>query len=763
MALVAAETAAVQVTGRYIFRRIIPWVHACVFFNPAEAINSLVSGSVTRAAAIGEAVETATSRLARAANEDVSDLVHGSPGPARAFIEHYDIQTPQLPHTILLEWVSSVILRICAMRPRFMIRGFASLILDPPSITSPISAEDVAIPLTCNNVRRTNAVTLGCSLLIAGLCFGIIEQRVRGNNSLYPVLVHSCNALAQSPPAILVQTMFHFASNTINGLRNRPDLMASITTDVCLAEHSHKHTPTQSEYKAKGTQAICVPKFGTRCMWGIADYVPTVFRNCHHNEKVAMEGRVGKALPIHASSELTRACTREWGRLSETVLPIYHKFHRVTSGMDFEEWVQPFPPGKREMFRRLNDDVLDEYDNQASSFIKREKAIRHGYIEVGSFLPLIPMLFKDPRFIQGCPPEMSLLAGPHMRLFSKRLRDHLAPVAFTPSEVRRGKQIVYTCGRTAEQVGDYLRQAIECIQEMCPIDDTVIFFEDDQSRFDLHMRKGAFTFLDKVYKRTLTAKVRRVLRRSSKSRGRSSLGTKYQVPYTMQSGWPDTSCGDTTVNSGMKYYIHGIGRPWISIINGDDSVTVTLRSEILRLNGYEGINARYASLGMEITAEVTDEILDTEFCSGTFRPCNGTYILFPKIGNILAKMLHDTVERTPDDCLAWCRGIAATLAHFGLVDPLCAALSIGIIKQAGTGPVLHTPLNPYKSWPHGTARPSHVDVETFYNHRYGFGPADIKMCCDTLMNIKLYELSQDPLLRHLTATDQDERYIPYCL
>jgi len=277
------------------------------------------------------------------------------------------------------------------------------------------------------------------------------------------------------------------------------------------------------------------------------------------------------------------------------------------------------------------------------------------------------------------------------------------------------------------------------------------------------MLDGAFRYLDSVYKKTVTNKVRRILCRTSKSKGRSSLGTKYSIPYTMQSGWPDTAAGDTTINAGMKFYIHRIGRPWIAIICGDDSILVTLSSELRALGGKAGIDRKYASLAMEVTSEVSNDISDVEFCSGTFRPIQGTYILFPKIGNLLAKILFDTVDRVPRHQIAWMRGIASTMRHFGKIDPLCAALAVGIDRITGEGRVIHTALNPYKAWPIGESTPSDTDIATFYETRYGFNTHDINECCLTLSNIELYGLCSDPMIRYLTEVDSGDRTLSYRL
>lgn len=465
-----------------------------------------------------------------------------------------------------------------------------------------------------------------------------------------------------------------------------------------------------------------------------------------------MEGRVGKKLPYHAPGMMEKV-SKEWSKVIRYTMPILGKIKKVTRGLPFDEWVQPFPPSKRELFKRLLDTTEDAVPIVASSFIKREKATKYGTITHGSFIPLAVMLiWKDPRFIQGCPPELSLATGPHIRRLAKNFSKKMEPTHYTAQELKQGKHIVYTCGKSAEQVGACLKQAIDLIEANMDSDDKLVYLEDDQSRFDLHMTQGPFRFLNAFYKSNLIKRVRKLLKRGQ-SAGRSVLGTTYKIPYTMQSGWPDTAIGDTAVNSSMKLYIHGIGYLWVSIVCGDDSITVTTAKEIARVGGKEGIVQKYANLGMEIEAKVSDDVLDTEFCSGMFRPVNGSYVLFPKIGSFLAKILHDMKERTPEDSKAWLRGIAATCDNFGVIDPLCKALSVGIRRNVGEGRVIYETLNMYKSWPIGEAAPLWEEVLHFYSHRYGFSQMDLLACVDELENLKLGVDSQCPLLTLLCETD----------
>jgi hypothetical protein len=305
---------------------------------------------------------------------------------------------------------------------------------------------------------------------------------------------------------------------------------------------------------------------------------------------------------------------------------------------------------------------------------------------------------------------------------------------------------------SGEAIGQAYADCLDLITSMCGPGDRVVVLEDDQSRFDLHLTKGPFEFLQQVYRQKLPKHVAEGLRRG-KSRGRSNLGTKYEIPYTMQSGWPDTSVGDTWVNARMKHHIHVTGAPWVSIICGDDSVTVTLQSEIDLLGGVKAITAEYALFGMEVEMVLRTDPLDAEFCSGRFYPVGETYVLMPKTGRALMKMCIDMKQRNHEGQLAWLRGIAITLLHFGKVDPLMAALGRGLQRELGSGKVITERFNPYAKSIAGNTSAPWWDTLVYYNQHYDMSEADVLHCIHRLENIKLGEICDDPLIVAIAHND----------
>lgn len=517
---------------------------------------------------------------------------------------------------------------------------------------------------------------------------------------------------------------------------------SKVLSDVCCADHKILPAATQGGFKVRYGEQICNPKFGVRMSFGVKDIVPTVYRSCSHNEEISLCGRVGKLLPAHQSKERTLEIVKNWQNLTNVVLPVFKNLIRsVRQPMNFKEWVSSFPPHKRAALSAIRAEGTYEYSKEASSFIKKEIALKDAS----------DVLLKDPRFIQGCNPALSVEVGPCTRKFSKNLRQGLRSRSFIPHDVRKGRQITYVCGLDADMVGDEFAKALTVIEEMCDLGEKVVIIEDDQSRFDLHLLKGPFTFLDKLYRAKLPRKVACLLKRG-KSKGKSNLGTKYSVPYTMQSGWPDTSCGDTATNAAMKHSIHVTGRKWMSIINGDDSVTVTTDRELELLGGPCAIIKRYADLGMEVELSVVTDPLEVGFCSGRFMPVGESYTLVPKVGRLLAKLGWDMTNRNADGQKAWLRGICETLLSYGQLDPLLHALGNNIKGQLGFGKTIAQPLNQYKSLP-GKRCYVWPDLLTYYDAHYAMSASDISKCVDYLSNLKVGEMITHPLIANMAILD----------
>lgn len=512
--------------------------------------------------------------------------------------------------------------------------------------------------------------------------------------------------------------------------------------DVCLAEHGLPIVPVQEAFKVTWTpDKVCHPKLAIIEHYSVDGFEPTIPRLCTCNEMIGICGRVGKRLPIDNDPEGIAKAQHVWELAVQTVgLHVLKLVAPVRRGLPLAGWLGTQPPAKRQMYERLMRDGLEREPNVASSFLKKEITMKEASL----------LKFSDPRVIQGCPPTLTLATGRFVRRAAKNLRQGLRPRV--DDDWLRGKQIVYTCGLDNSQIGNEFAKALRSIEGALDVGEKLVILEDDQSRFDLHLKKQAFGALDAMYRKLLPPHVATALRRGI-SKGRTCLGTRYTVPYTMQSGWPDTSYGDSLANTLMKYAVHGVGRKWISIICGDDSVTVTSDREIRRLGGEAGITASYSKFGMEVKVVLATNPLDTGFCSGRFMPCGESYVLVPKTGKMIAKSGCDMECRTGAASDAWMRGVAQGLLSFGRADPLLGSLGRGLLSGLGDG----------KSYQHQDLQRKLANVTcvvvppgdylTYYDHHYGMSLGDFDKLSVFLAGVREGDVITHPLIRHMISVD----------
>jgi len=203
----------------------------------------------------------------------------------------------------------------------------------------------------------------------------------------------------------------------------------------------------------------------------------------------------------------------------------------------------------------------------------------------------------------------------------------------------------------------------------------------------------------------------------------------------------------------MKFKIHGIGGKWCCMASGDDSVTVTTDKEIARLGGIAGIVAAYAKLGMEVEAKCTADPTEVNFCSARFMQVGETFILVPKTGKLLGKLCWDTVNRNPKNQIAWLRGIAATLLHYGQADPILHALGDRLHSLCGEGKVIKERYNEFTHRHGKVPKIAEADYLSYYDKHYDLSASDVAHIIRRLQNAELREFCDDPLVVAMVAHD----------
>jgi hypothetical protein len=561
-------------------------------------------------------------------------------------------------------------------------------------------------------------------------------------------------------------------------------LDAPVTQDVCVQGlvKLPPVLPTMLNSKGRPTDEVaygycrvrwhvdeeCIAKFGTRDFGSVSGFRATVFRACSHCERAAISGRVIKALPTLAQPE--EDISDEWARLTDMVLASFDKITNVRTGINFEEWVSSMPRSKRDMYRKLRTGIVElklskrpTVRYEASCFIKREKAVKRvfDFITVAKTDPAVAMGIeglKDPRYIQAAVPVFTYKTVRFVRSFAKNLRKAFLPNAYDSADLLAGRHFVYTCGMSNVGIGKAYGDCLRMVAGTLLPGERIVVLEDDQSRFDMHMGASTFKFLYDVYDRKLPPRVAVMLRRgrhhdgsTPTNFGRSRLRTKHATVPAMQSGWSDTSAGDTAANMAMKLYIHGERKRWVSIVCGDDSVTVMVDSDLAALGWTNGIVKRYFRLGMEVEAIASYDPLDAGFCSARFMAVGDTFLLVPKTGKLLARMLCDTVDRAPRRRVEWIQGIANGLRQYNW-DPILLAYADGIDRQVGVGDTVLDD-NPYKIQYVKSQPVTWVESLSYIDKHYGLNEKQTLDVCSFLRT----RFALGVPIRHVLIEDMVER------
>jgi len=493
-------------------------------------------------------------------------------------------------------------------------------------------------------------------------------------------------------------------------------------------------TVLQNKFKVKFADPHCKPAFGYRCAWTSKFVQPTVFRGCSHNIKYALYERVGRL--IKGSTPSQRA--RNWKRAGDNFINMFKRGTplRVRRPMPMTEFLNRYPGRQKRIFEEhLKNET--ELEMRASAFLKREIGFS------------IQGVTKSPRVIQGCHPTVTMAAGPSVVVTTKFMKQRMLP-NWDCSDFKDGRQIVYTSGYNTSEVGEAWHKAITTLESMLEPGDRLIFIEDDQSKFDVHLVKEAFQYRDKLGKLTLTRRANKALRRTAKTKGRFPDGTKYTLPYSMQSGQPDTALFDTEANATMKSDIHGIGQLWYSLICGDDSLTAMSYKLYLKLCG--GDNSKlvdaYTGFGMEVTISTTFSKEDVEFCSSRFMYLDNTAIMVPKPGRLIHKIFCDITMRSDSDHYAWLRSVIVTMNQYAMCDPLYGILAMAL--HPGTGRTLPSEGIDYSHKPYYVNVPLKC-VHSYYLHHYGISVEQYNDLCFYLATQTYGQVADHPLLEILAA------------
>jgi hypothetical protein len=276
--------------------------------------------------------------------------------------------------------------------------------------------------------------------------------------------------------------------------------------------------------------------------------------------------------------------------------------------------------------------------------------------------------------------------------------------------------ICYTSGLTAEQIGSWRGQFG---------DRPVTLLECDESRYDAHQGEGAFLNQYSCYLRcgiNQYYQAGEAIQSMRSITGYSRKQLKYRVPYTMTSGSPTTSVGNTINNATtLKFAIDTTypGLRYKMIVHGDDSLVVFegLLSKELQEKLLEGIKDLKHRLGFKTKAKFTTAWYDVEYCSSLFWPCdNGSYVLGPKLGKRLPKLGFSINRLSPGEVKGMLIALKIECQHIPVIR-LYAERNLRYLKDVNKVDYVD-PRKIYKSLATTRHRVDR-DTEYFFLMRYG--------------------------------------------
>jgi len=213
---------------------------------------------------------------------------------------------------------------------------------------------------------------------------------------------------------------------------------------------------------------------------------------------------------------------------------------KVSTPMDFEEWLQRYPETRRKQLRAALERPLT---SRVEFFHKVEQLDEE----------------KDPRAIQARRDEYKARLGPWMAAFEERCKNTLPFLVKTLSDLERG-----------EALADLRTRALNVV-------------EIDFSRFDRHNHKLLMESTEHVvYEKVLPTHVVQLLAMQLTNTCQTRTGLTYHVHGTRMSGDMNTSIGNCII---VACLCHAAGIPLHAMkVEGDDMIACCTNEEVEALD-----------------------------------------------------------------------------------------------------------------------------------------------------------------------------------
>jgi hypothetical protein len=423
-----------------------------------------------------------------------------------------------------------------------------------------------------------------------------------------------------------------------------------------------------------------------------SDYIPLVSSANAQNELRAVVNR--------ACMQVPNPDDNEWEEVYKSSEFYINLFKPIEENYEetFILWNSKFPAGRQKQHNEALESLIlhpmNKKDLVRAAFVKRELIMKGGF-EAEEF---------DPRCIQGVSHRANVRLGPFIYAFTKMYKS-----IFTIDT-----EICYTGGYTAEELGGWRGQFG---------DEDVTIIEIDFSRYDAHQARQCHGLEKRFYVRSGIndwPEARLVFDGQGNTVGFTANGVYFALPYTRKSGDPNTSVGNSTINSMIANYIFRVklGFDYKMLVQGDDNLLVlrgTFSKAEVESMKHVIINI-YVKLGFEVKLKIANRWHEVEFCSSVFWPASDGYVLGPKIGRRLPKMGFSLKQLRPGEVKGMLLGAVKEMNHIPVLRVYVRHV-LGLLENVEKE-VYNEVGNPYRV--KCSSKHSSCDAtKEFFRNRYG--------------------------------------------
>ncbi len=427
-------------------------------------------------------------------------------------------------------------------------------------------------------------------------------------------------------------------------------------------------------------------------------YLPSVTLPCQENLLVALRNRQLAVMP-EPDMEL-------FNSQAEKYLKKFNHTEDVPDDISFEDWNKRFPAHRRreqEEAKKISDEAgFSDYETLLrKGFVKMEKILRIGKDEFA------------PRLITGASNAFNVIWG--YWFFKAR---EVLKYAYE----QLPDNVLLASGSTSPELGEWFEYALgHNGRAICGDDQLIIvngmFVEVDGAKHDAHMHAGFFEMKWALYQklfRHIPDEVWRLVRVAAKHTiGISeAFGVKWEHPYRVRSGDPDTEKG----NSVCTDFVADVIQQKVSEMMEEDATIAVMEDEITK---------HVKRLGYDVEISIRWNASEITFLSGSFVPVDGKWYWYPLPGRQLAKI--GWTLRDVDENVMW-RDYAGVLNSFRdyMFVPFIRVYVEVVSQLVPEKYRLEPPSRKWLVGPGVTPPGPSADTWEFFSHRYDLTEEDEK-------------------------------------